>query len=180
MDIGIIAARYAKALLNFATENHEEDLVYSEMQTLSDSFLKVERLQTALLNPLLTKESQEALLLAAAAMKGREGSRSLPRFVHLVVERRRSELMQFVAHSYVAAYRKKTGKVSGRLIVPAEVSDVLKDRLRQVIEQKNDSHLDFEVAVQPEILGGFILEYDTYRLDASVKTQLEQLQRELK
>jgi len=26
--------------------------------------------------------------------------------------------------------------------------------------------------VKPELIGGFVLEYDTYRMDASVKSQL--------
>ena len=40
--------------------------------------------------------------------------------------------------------------------------------------------MEFEVCVDEKIEGGFILEYDTYRLDASLRTQLDQIHRELK
>ena len=49
MDIGIVSIRYAKALLQFAMENHEEDGVYREMSAMADVFMKLPALQKALL-----------------------------------------------------------------------------------------------------------------------------------
>ena len=40
--------------------------------------------------------------------------------------------------------------------------------------------LEFETEVDPDIIGGFILEYDTYRMDASVKSQLSNILNTLK
>ena len=53
--------------------------------------------------------------------------------------------------------------------------------MRNIIEKKVGTpvNIEFEVEEDPEILGGFILEYDTYRLDASLRTQFNQLRREL-
>lgn len=184
MDIGIIATRYAKALLAYSIENKEEDIVYQEMLALCGSFIKVSRLGQALLNPVLTPQKKEALLIAASMPQDADRtprvSASLSRFVHLVVERRRSDMMQFIAHSYIRAYRKTKQLINGRLILADHVSEEVKSYLREVIEQKAGGQLDFEVVIDSEIMGGFILEYDTYRLDASLQTQLDQLRRELK
>ncbi|MBN2914524.1 MAG: F0F1 ATP synthase subunit delta, partial [Prevotella sp.] len=38
----------------------------------------------------------------------------------------------------------------------------------------------FKTEVNPELIGGFILEYDTYRMDASVKTKLNNILTQLK
>jgi F-type H+-transporting ATPase subunit delta len=32
--------------------------------------------------------------------------------------------------------------------------------------------VEFETEVNPDIIGGFILEYDTFRMDASVRSKL--------
>ena len=40
--------------------------------------------------------------------------------------------------------------------------------------------LEFETEVNPDIIGGFILEYDTYRMDASVKAKLNNILNTLK
>ena len=40
--------------------------------------------------------------------------------------------------------------------------------------------LEFETEVNPDIIGGFILEYDSYRMDASVKAKLNSILNTLK
>ena len=40
--------------------------------------------------------------------------------------------------------------------------------------------VEFETEVNPDIIGGFILEYDTYRMDASVKSKLNSILNTLK
>ena len=44
--------------------------------------------------------------------------------------------------------------------------------MKQMVESNTNGTVEFETEVNPEIIGGFILEYDTYRLDASVQNQL--------
>lgn len=182
MDIGIIAKRYAKSLFAFATENHDEQAVYQAMLTLANSFQKVEQLHPTLLNPVLTPEKQRAILLAASVGKEEKATVSLSRFVQLVVSHKRVEIMPFIAQSYIQIYRKSQKMVSGRLIVPTAIDNNIANRLRELIEQKVGAPINFEFELEenPDILGGFILEYDTYRLDASLRTQFNQLRRELK
>ena len=178
MDIGIVAVRYAKALYAFAEENNEEEKVSKELLTLIDSFLKVEALQPALLNPVLTAQQKENLLLVACG--GKDISTTMKRFVSLVNEKKRASLMLFIAHSYIKLYREKMNLVVGKLILPTAVSEALKEKLQKLIEAKVNCKMDFQVEEDPEIGGGFILEYDTYRLDASLRTQLKQILKELK
>lgn len=87
--------------------------------------------------------------------------------------------MMFIAHAYVTLYRKEKHLVKGRLVVAKSVSEHVAQRLQAIVEARTDSKVDFEVLVDENIGGGFILEYDTYRLDASVKTQIEKLHRAL-
>ncbi|MBR1446518.1 MAG: F0F1 ATP synthase subunit delta, partial [Alloprevotella sp.] len=41
------------------------------------------------------------------------------------------------------------------------------------------SKVEFSTVVDPELGGGFVLEYDTSRLDASLRTQIQELRRTL-
>ena len=47
--------------------------------------------------------------------------------------------------------------------------------MRQMVESHAQGTVEFETEVNPDIIGGFILEYDTYRMDASVKTKLNSI-----
>jgi F-type H+-transporting ATPase subunit delta len=52
--------------------------------------------------------------------------------------------------------------------------------MKQMVESRTQGTVEFNTEVDPSIIGGFILEYDTYRMDASVKTRLNNILSELK
>ncbi len=174
MDIGIISSRYARALLSFAIENGEEQRVYAEMQHLSDSFMKLPKIQQTLQNPVVSNDNKLKLLLAAVAVEGKV-SASTSRFCQLILDQNRCDIMQFVASSYIAQYRKYCGITKSRFIVPASVSDATLARMKTIVQQAVNGQVEFETVVDASIGGGFILEYDTYRVDASLKTQLQKI-----
>lgn len=179
MDLGIISMRYAKALLLFAQEQKEDDKVYAEMANLADTFLMVPALQQALLNPVLTNEQKEQLLTTAACGKTAP-TNSLKQFIKLVLKKQRANIMMFVAHSYGTIYREQKHIIKSKLVVPTALTSDLIAKLQQMVEGKSKCKVDFQVKQDAAIGGGFILEYDTYRLDASVRTQLAKIKRELK
>ena len=88
--------------------------------------------------------------------------------------------MQFMANSYVTLYRKQKNITRGRLITATAVSSSTEEKMRQMVERKTQGTVEFQTEVNPDIIGGFILEYGTYRMDASVQTQLRNILTQLK
>jgi F-type H+-transporting ATPase subunit delta len=66
----------------------------------------------------------------------------------------------------------------GRLVTATPVDDVVKAKMRALLQKIKSGTLDFETEVDPDIEGGFVLYIDTYRLDASVKTQLNRIKQQ--
>ena len=185
MDIGVISVRYARALLKSASEAKLEAKVYAEMQTLAESYLRVPELRFTIDNPMLAKDKKEDLLLTACgatAGKGKDSgvSELTSRFVHLVIEEGRENALQFMANSYITLYRQQKNIIRGRLITAAAVSPATAQKRRQMVESKTQGTVEFQTEVNPDIIGGFILEYGTYRMDASVKSKLKSILTELK
>ena len=177
MDIGVISVRYARALLKSATNAKIEQQVYAEMQQIAKSYIEVPQLRSTIDNPMLSKDKKQALLLTAA---GREPSDLMKVFISLVLKEDRESVMQFIANSYVTLYRQQKNVIRGRLITAAAVSPETEQKMRQMVESKTNGTVEFESQVNPDIIGGFILEYDTYRMDASVKTKLNSILNTLK
>lgn len=181
MDIGIISVRYAKALYAFASQAGEEDRVYKEMNRLFQALQEVELLRNTLRNPVLTS-SQICDIVALVCRSEKKGilSQSTQRFIALVVKHHRTDLMSFIANSYISLYCKQKHIVKGKLILPVPAGKQLQKRLQSFIQSQTNQEVELEVKVDKNIGGGFIIEYDTYRLDASLRTQLSKLQRSLK
>ena len=177
MDIGVISVRYARALLKSATDAKIEDAVYTEMQQLAKSYADVPQLRFTIDNPMLSKDDKEKLLLTAV---GKKTSPLTKAFIQLVLKEDRESVMQFIANSYVTLYRQQKNVIRGRLITAAAVTPATEQKMRRMVESKTNGTVEFETEVNPDIIGGFILEYDTYRLDASVKTKLNSILTSLK
>ena len=177
MDIGVISMRYARALLKSATNQKQEDAVYQEMMTVAKSYLDVPALRHTIDNPMLSKDKKEALLLVAAGEKPCELTKA---FIALVLKEDRENVMQFMANSYITLYRKQKNVIRGKLTTAARVSVETEQKMRQMVESKTNGTVEFETEVDPDIIGGFILEYDTFRMDASVKSKLNTILTQLK
>ena len=172
MDIGVISMRYARALLKSATDAKLEDTVYQEMMTLAKSYIDVPALRQTIDNPMVSKDSKEGLLTTAV---GREPSQLTTAFIALVLREDRENMIQFMANSYVTLYRKQKNVIRGKLTTAARVSPQTEQKMRQMVESKTNGTVEIETEVNPDIIGGFILEYDTFRMDASVKSKLNNI-----
>lgn len=177
MAVGVISVRYARALLKCAMELNQEDQVYQEMITLADQYNCVPELRSTIDNPMLEKNKKQALLQAAC---GKNLSELTQRFIQLVLQEGRENVMQVMATSYITLYRKQKNIISGRLITATTVTPEVEQKMKQMVQRKSQGTVEFQTEVDPDIIGGFILEYDSYRMDASVQTKLHNILKELK
>ena len=177
MDIGVVSTRYARALLSTATDAKQETQVYQDMMTLAQSYIEVPQLRLTLADPMFPKEKKQVLLETAA---GKKPTALTCSFISLVLKEGREQFVQFMANAYVTLYRKQKNVIRGKLTTAARVSAQTEQKMRQMVESKTQGNVEFETEVNPDIIGGFILEYDTYRMDASVKTKLNSILNSLK
>lgn len=176
MNTGVISVRYARALLKSADSTVEKDAVYADMQRLAQNYIDVRQLRTAIDNPMLPKQKKEEILLTAC---GGNPSTHTTKFISLVLKEGRENLIQFMANAFVTLYREEKNMVTGRLITAVPVNDETKAKMSQMVGQRTKANVEFQTEVNPDIIGGFILEYDTYRMDVSVKSQLRSILKHL-
>ena len=177
MDLGVISVRYARALLKCALQQKIENNVYEDMQNLYNSYLQVPELRQTVDNPMLQKEQKRHILEVAC---GGEVTDLVKRFLQLVLEDDRESTLQFMAASYITLFRKNKNIIRGKLTTAVPVSPETEDKMRKMVELKTNGTVEFNTEVDPSIIGGFILEYDTYRLDLSVKSMLNSILSQLK
>ena len=169
--------RYARALLKSATDQKLDEQVYQDMITLAKSYIEVPQLRQTIDNPMLAKDQKQVLLETAS---GSQACQLTKAFIALVLKEDRGNMMQFMANSYVTLYRKQKNIIRGKLTTAARVSAATEQKMRQMVESQANGTVEFETEVNPDIIGGFILEYDTFRMDASVKSKLNNILQTLK
>jgi F-type H+-transporting ATPase subunit delta len=172
MNNGKISIRYAKALLSSAKEAKVEEKVYSEMTTLENAFAQIQLLKQAMTNPTLTKEEKIKLLNSVFNNKA---SKLTQGFITLVVENGREDYFHRIALSFQELYRKDKNVVVTHLTTAIELDEPLKKKIINSVEEQENSKVELRTEVNPDIIGGYILDIDGKRLDASIIRQLSKL-----
>lgn len=175
MTVGMISKRYAKALLGYAQEQKNDEVVYLETKSLAAAFAQEPRLRMAMDNPIVTAKEKLELLKAAV---GNNCSPTLIRFFELVLKNSREQFLQFIALSYGELYREANHINQGRLVTAAPADKASIEKLKAVLQKIKPGQQEIETLVDPSIDGGFVLFVDTYRLDASVASQLKRIKKQ--
>ena len=176
MNTGVTAARYAKALLSFVTEAGAGEQVYSQALTLVQKLEEVPQLKEIVLKYEEVALSRKLELLSAALEEPLAGE--LVRFVTLVAENHRMEFLQRMLWSFITQYREANGIKVGSLVTAVPNED-LRERMEELFHDKTCCDVHFSTSVNPELIGGFVFELDGNRLDASVRTQLDRIRRQI-
>ena len=176
MDSGVIPVRYAKALLKCSAGQGCEDQVYRDMQALADSYATHPGLRKAVDNPMAQPAQRQSLLEAAC---GGDPAPTTKAFITLVAGEGRVQHLQLMATAFLTLYRKGKNIVRGRLTTAAPVAPEVEAKMKKAVERRTGATVEFETQTDPSLIGGFILEYDTYRMDASVKAKLRRVAGEL-
>lgn len=177
MEVGLIPQRYAKALYKFALENNQASVVYTEMLRVVSAFQSNAELTRLLSNPFIGRDDKETVLLRAV---GVEPSEDYRRFVRLVLDHKREEYAYLMALSYRDIYRKDNRISQVNISTACELPEVEMQKLRDVVEKSfRDRKFEYSYQVEPDLIGGFQIDVDSVRLDASVRNELAQLRQNL-
>ncbi len=171
MDDGIIASRYADALLKYVLETGCGDRVLSQATRLEEAIARVPDLAAVLETP--EEISDEAKISLLVTALGGSMEPALDRFIRLVFENRRIPLLRLMLRDFVLRYRRRQGVVKGRLRVVSEPPAALLNRLRSLVREKTGYDVEIETVLDPSLIGGFVFDIDDWLLDASVIRQLD-------
>ncbi len=177
MISGLIPHRYARALFKFVGDTGKQKEVYAEMNNVIEAFRTNPGLEKILANPFVDSDDKRKVLLAAA---GEKPGNDYQRFVKLILDHKREEFALLMALAYRDIYRKEN-KISRVVITTAaELPETEMNKLKSVVQKAfKDRSFEWHTSVDPNIIGGFVIDVDTTRMDASISNELEQLRQNL-
>lgn len=175
MNNGLIATRYATALLGFANESKLQESVYTEAKSVAQSFFQFKELRSVLDNPVLSNVEKRKVILMAA---GAKASKAFVRFIDLLLENNREDHLQSIMLKYLDLYRKQKNIHYGKLTTATTVDASVEKKLLALMEKEIGGTVEIEKLVDENILGGFLFEVDFVRWDASLSSQLQRIKNE--
>lgn len=177
MSVQRIAGRYAKSLLDLAREQNKLDRVLEDVKSFQAAS-KNRDFYLLLKSPIVNARKKLSILDALFKDKYDEMTMA---FLRILVNKGREPYLPEVAEEFITQYKKikhiSTVKVTTAKPMTAAAMEALKAKL--TASDATAQSVEIETAVNPELIGGFILELDDKIYDASVAQKLEEVKRSL-
>ena len=205
MNTGIIATRYATALLKLVEETGSGETVAAQVQAIEKALDEVPDFRRAVVDPAVAPAKKIALFeaalssLAAEPVKGtsrpnqslRQTRRpveatslapELRKFLELLIRNGRIGDVRLTFTTFIIEYYRSRHIKRARLVVAdsalLNLGSTLEPRLRDLIEKQTGCKLILKTEVNPSLIGGFVFEVEDTVLDASVSRQLDIIRRQ--
>ena len=173
MSVTRIATRYAKSLIELAITQGKLEQVSADVHSLKAAAQNRD-LYLFLKSPIIHADKKNAAL--EAIFKGKVDSLTLS-YLTLLVNKGREMYIPEIAAEFAEQYKLLKKITSVRIVTASPLSEEVLAELKKKLLASGitSENLDIETKVDPELIGGFVLEFDNKRYDASVAHKLDEL-----
>ena len=166
-----MAGRYATALFELAREQNAIDTVKVNLERFDAMVAEIADLARLLRSPVLSADEQKRALSGVLDKAGIDGIAA--NFLKLVAANRRLFAALDMVKAYRAMIAKHKGEVTARVTVAEKLSDNNLDALKSALKSvTGGSDIDFDVKIDPAIIGGLIVKVGSRMVDSSLRGKL--------
>ena len=173
-----LAARYAAALFDLATERKQVDQTANDLTRLKGLLAQSPDLRRFLRSPVLSRAQQSEAL--ADLLKKVGVSDLTQHFVGLIAKNRRLFALGDMIETFLADLARRRGEVSAEVTVAQSLSASQASAMDAAVRKALGDKVAITVNVDPELLGGMVVRVGSRMVDNSLRTKIDKLQLALK
>lgn len=171
-----LAGRYAKSLIDLSLEQGQLEVVYADMLYMNSLMRDSSEFVTVLKSPVIPGDKKQKVLDALTADKISAVTAS---FNTLLIKKGREGFLPDIVQAFIAQYKENKGihvvTLTTAMPVGEDVKNAVILKIKQVSKMKE---IELESVVDENIIGGFILEADGRRVDASIAYDLANIKKQ--
>jgi F-type H+-transporting ATPase subunit delta len=171
-----LAGRYAKSLIDLAQEKGQLEVVYKDMQYLQQVVKQSRDFVVLMKSPVIKADKKNAILDAVSKDKLSEMTKG---FNRLLVLKGREAALPEIVNAFIEQYNLIKGIHKVKLTTAVEPTEELKNAImRKMVVEAGLDKVELETKVDPAIVGGFILEFNNNKVDASIQRDLREIRKQ--
>ncbi|MEB3319521.1 MAG: ATP synthase F1 subunit delta [Cyanobium sp.] len=171
--LNTIATPYAEALLQVAESRKETDTVADQVRDILSIWDDSAELRSAMASPVLEPEAKKAAMLA---LFKDQLTPSLENLLKLLADRQRIAVLDAVLSRFLELYRElrnvTLARVTSATPLTEEQQQQLNDKVRAIA---GSEAVEFQLNVDPALIGGFVVSMGSRVIDASLAGQVRRL-----
>jgi F-type H+-transporting ATPase subunit delta len=178
MSIIRVASRYAKSLIEIAQEKGKLERIREDVISFAE-VAKIRDFNLLLKSPVVKPDKKIAIM--EKIFEGKYDAITME-FLKILVRKNREMYLPEIAAEFLELYRHIKNITIATVISAKPLSPETLEAIRQKLLESQDTYSSIEIKTEldPNLIGGYIIEFDDKRYDTSVKHKLEQLKKEFK
>lgn len=172
-----LAGRYAKSLLDLATEQNQVDVVYVDMKWLHSICKSNPDFVTLLRSPIIKPSAKQKII--ESVTKDRVGKLT-GAFIQLLVAKNRELNLPEIVTTYIDQFNALRNIHKVKITTADPISEEMKTAIMANVKAAAAPGQTFEIetSVKNELIGGFLLETNGVLVDASILRDLKDIQKQ--
>ncbi|OSZ82848.1 ATP synthase F1 subunit delta [Chitinophagaceae bacterium IBVUCB1] len=166
-----LASRYAKALLDLAVEQNAVEAALQDVRLLDATCRQSRDFANMLRSPIIKADKKHEIVMAIVGNKMHTLTQA---FLKLLVSKGREANLPEIAVAFLEQYKAMKNIKTVKLTTAQPLSDTVKQAIiNKIVATVHKGEIEVTEAVDPNIIGGFILQMDDKLVDASVRRDLK-------
>ena len=169
----LLIRRYAKAFLEFAIKNQMADQGLADLELLTATIKQNRELRNILSQPFISKEKKENIIKRIFENKI---SANTLKFIMLMLDKNRPNIIPLVLEAYRDMYYEYKDIALVTITTAVHIDEATQQKMLYYVKDKISGTVQIVNKIDKSIIGGFIVNYQDYQYDESVKTKLKNLE----
>ena len=175
MSQGVIARRYAKALINLAEKDLEN--TGKSLTALADAYSNSTELSEVLSDTKVSSLIKQDVL--KNILKKIKVSNLVDTFSRYLLAKRRIVLLPNIERAFNLLLQEKLGRIEAGITVAQEIPQVTVGKLEEAISRYSGKEVTVNITIAPAIIGGIVTRIGSVVIDGSIHTQLNQIRQSI-
>ena len=168
-----IARVYADALFGAAKDKGKLDVIREQLGQFADALAESRELQLFFFSPYFSSaEKRDGL---AKALSGAEPE--LLNFLELLTEKHRMPVLFRIRRQFDDLWAKENKRLGVTVTSAVELNPEVAEKIGAEIEKQTGNTVELQSRVDPDILGGLVVQVGNMVLDTSIRNRLEKLRK---
>jgi F-type H+-transporting ATPase subunit delta len=170
-----IAVVYARSLFEVAKDQDKLDVVRDQLGEFADALSTTRELQVFFFSPYFsTPEKIDGLKRTVS-----DADPVVLNFLELLIEKHRMPVLFRIRENYDRLWEDENKLLPVEITSAVELDKDVVDQLGDQISEQTGRKVELSSRVEPDILGGIVVQVGNAVLDASVRNRLEQLRKQV-
>jgi F-type H+-transporting ATPase subunit delta len=173
-----IAARYATALFELASDAGALDGLEADIETLAAALDESAEFTALISSPIVTRAEQGAAIEAIARKAGL--SELMRSTLGLMATKRRLFVLPQLVAAVRARIAEEKGEVTAQVTAAKKLTQAQETALSAALKEQFGKDVKISMAVDESLIGGLVVRVGSKMIDTSIKAKLANLQNSMK